>query len=192
MECWEVDKSPKTREEASPKEVNKMSKEFFAILYDFQMFVVQWGEIVAHNNKIAKLLHWIKESLGVINSTWFEWGFAKVTIKVRLLNSFARKETKTKRVWLWLHQVKVYMEMQHLKTNKKWKHFIQILLTEHTWERWMSPKQETLDLLETLAWEGFKLWLDKRFTLHHLVLWDGMELLEFTRGDNRGYLATYV
>jgi hypothetical protein len=23
-------------------------------------------------------------------------------------------------------------------------------------------------------WDEFKLWLNKRFTLHHLVLWDGM------------------
>jgi len=28
--------------------------------------------------------------------------------------------------------------------------------------------------------------------LHHLVLWDGMELLEFTQGDDRDSLATYV
>jgi len=57
----------------------------------------------------------------------------KVTINLKLLDSFARKETKTKRVWLWLHQIEVYMEMQHFKTNKKWKHFIQTLLKEHMW-----------------------------------------------------------
>jgi len=27
---------------------------------------------------------------------------------------------------------------------------------------------------------------------HHLVLWDGMEFLEFTQGDNGGSLATYA
>jgi hypothetical protein len=30
---------------------------------------------------------------------------AKATIKARLLDSFAGKETKTKQMWPWLHQV---------------------------------------------------------------------------------------
>jgi hypothetical protein len=53
----------------------------------------------------------IVEGLGVIDTT-LRWGFAKVAIiKAILLNSFARKETKTKKVWLWLHlQVETYME----------------------------------------------------------------------------------
>jgi hypothetical protein len=41
-------------------------------------------------------------------------------------------------------------------------------------------------------WEEFKLWLNKRFTLHHLVLRDGMEVLELTQEDNRGSLVTYI
>lgn len=41
LERREVDKSPKTQEEASPKEVDKTSKEFLAMLDAFQMFVVQ-------------------------------------------------------------------------------------------------------------------------------------------------------
>jgi hypothetical protein len=41
-------------------------------------------------------------------------------------------------------------------------------------------------------WEEFKLQLDERFTLHHLVLRDGMEFLELTQWDNKGSLATYV
>jgi hypothetical protein len=28
--------------------------------------------------------------------------------------------------------------------------------------------------------------------LHHLVLQDGMEFLEFTQGDDKSFLATYV
>ncbi len=44
----------------------------------------------------------------------------------------------------------------------------------------MSQKQKTLDLLETFTWEEFKLQLDERFTLHHLVFQDSMELLELT------------
>jgi hypothetical protein len=51
------------------------------------------------------------------------------------------------------------------------------------WEWWMS---------QTLTWEEFKLWLDGSFTLHHLMLQDGMELLEFTQGDDMGLLTTYV
>jgi hypothetical protein len=49
---------------------------------------------------------------------------------VRLPNSFAGKETKTKRVWLWLHQVEVYMETQHFNNDKEWIHFAQTLLKE--------------------------------------------------------------
>jgi hypothetical protein len=84
-------------------------------------------------------------------------GFAKVTIKVRLLDSFAGKETKTKWVWSWLHQIEVYVEMQHLEIDKKWIHFIQTMLKEHTWEWWMFHNRETFNLLETLTWEEFKL-----------------------------------
>ncbi|CAM6030436.1 unnamed protein product [Sphagnum balticum] len=44
----------------------------------------------------------------------------------------------------------------------------------------------------TKATIKFKLRLDGRFTLHHLVPRDGMELLEFNQGDDRGSLATYI
>jgi hypothetical protein len=53
------------------------------------------------------------------------------------------------------------------------------------WEWWMSQKQETFDLLETFMWEEFKLRLDGRFTLHHLVPQNGMELFELTQWDNK-------
>jgi hypothetical protein len=53
-------------------------------------------------------------------------------------------------------------------------------------------KQKAPNLLETLTWEEFKLQLDRRFTSYHLVLWDGMKLLEPTQGDNKGSLAAYV
>jgi hypothetical protein len=56
----------------------------------------------------------------------------------------------------------------------------------------MSQKQKTSNLLETLMWEEFKSRLDGRLTLHHHMLWDGMELLELTQGDNMGLLATFV
>jgi hypothetical protein len=50
-------------------------------------------------------------------------GFTKVTIKTKLLNFFARKETKTKQVWPWLHQMDAYMEMQCLEIDKEHIHF---------------------------------------------------------------------
>jgi hypothetical protein len=56
----------------------------------------------------------------------------------------------------------------------------------------MSKKQETLDLLETLNWEEFKLRLDERLTSHHLVLWDEIELLKFTQGHDIGLLVAYI
>jgi hypothetical protein len=56
----------------------------------------------------------IVERLGVINIT-LSGGFTKVTIiKARLLDSFARKETKIKKVQPWLHQIEMYMEIQPL------------------------------------------------------------------------------
>lgn len=41
LERQEVDKSSKTQEEANPKQVDKMSKEFLALLDAFQMFMIQ-------------------------------------------------------------------------------------------------------------------------------------------------------
>jgi hypothetical protein len=79
----------------------------------------------------------IVEGLGAISNAP-SGGFAKATIKVRLPNSFIGKETKTKWIWSWLHQVYVYMETQHLKSDKEWIHFTQTLLKEQSWEWWMS------------------------------------------------------
>jgi hypothetical protein len=53
-------------------------------------------------------------------------------------------------------------------------------------------KQKTRDLLETLTWEEFELQLNRKFMPHHLVLQDGMELLELIQGENKGSLVTYV
>jgi hypothetical protein len=96
-----VDKSPETWEEASPK-VDQTSKEFLAFLDVFWSFVVQEGEPTAENHEMAKLMGRITEGLGVIDGV-LNGGSTKVTIKARLLDSFARKETKTKRVRPWLH-----------------------------------------------------------------------------------------
>jgi hypothetical protein len=68
-----------------------------------------------------KLMNCIAEGLGAIGITP-NGDSTKVTIiKARLPNSFARKETKTKRVWLWLHQVEAYMETQHFKKDISFK-----------------------------------------------------------------------
>jgi hypothetical protein len=79
----------------------------------------------------------IVENLGAISSAP-SGGFAEATIKARLLELFARKETKTKRVCLWVHQVEAYMETQRLKIDKEQIHFIQTLLKVHAWEWRMS------------------------------------------------------
>ncbi len=113
-----------------------MPKEFLALLDAFWTFMVQQGETIAHNHEKTKLMGQITEGLGAINGVP-SGGFAKVTIKARLLDSFARKETKTKRVWLWLQQIETYMEMQSLKIDKEQIHFVHTLLKEHAWEWWM-------------------------------------------------------
>jgi hypothetical protein len=56
LKALKMDKFPKTWEETSPKEVDKMSKELFAILDVFQMFMVQQRETTTHNNKTTKLI----------------------------------------------------------------------------------------------------------------------------------------
>jgi hypothetical protein len=50
---------------------------------------------MTHNQKTFKFMGHIVEGLGAINSAPSA-GFAKVTIKARLLDSFVGKETKTK------------------------------------------------------------------------------------------------
>jgi hypothetical protein len=67
-----------------------------------------------------QLMNCIAEGLGAISIT-LNGDSTKVTIiKARLLNSFTGKETKTKRVWMWLHQVEAYMDYTKLKHT--WKH----------------------------------------------------------------------
>ncbi len=60
--------------------------------------MVQQRETTTQNHEMAKFMAQIAEGLGAIDGVPSE-GFAKVTIKARLTNSFPRKETKTKRVW---------------------------------------------------------------------------------------------
>jgi hypothetical protein len=47
-------------------------------------------------------------------------------------------------------------------------------------------------MLEILPWEEFKLCLNERFTPHHPMLKEGMELLELAQGDKTNSLAHYV
>jgi hypothetical protein len=79
--------------------VGSLSKEFLVLVDVCFVFVVQQGEAIAHNQEIAKLMNRIVENLGVIGNAP-NGGSNKVTIKVRLSNSFTGKETKTKRVRL--------------------------------------------------------------------------------------------
>jgi phage host-nuclease inhibitor protein Gam len=97
----------KREEEAS--RVEKLSKKFLVLMDAFCVFVVQQRKATTQNQKSTKLMNCIVKGLDAIGSTPSE-GFAKATIKVRLLDSFAGKETKTKWVQLWLHKVKAYME----------------------------------------------------------------------------------
>jgi hypothetical protein len=57
LECSEVDKIPKIRkEEINQKEVDKTSKEFFALFNTFQTLVVQQGKITSQNNETMRLM----------------------------------------------------------------------------------------------------------------------------------------
>jgi hypothetical protein len=77
--------------------VEKSFKEFLALVDDFGVFVVQQGEATTQNHEIAKLMNYIMEGLSAIGIAR-SGGCVNATIKVRLPNSFAGKETKTK--WL--------------------------------------------------------------------------------------------
>ncbi len=81
----------------------------------------------------------IAKDLDVIGSAP-SGGFAKVAIKARLLDSFTWKETKTKKMWPWLHQVEAYLKTHHFELDKEWIHFAQTLLKEHMWDWWMFQK----------------------------------------------------
>jgi hypothetical protein len=85
----------------------KSSKEFLAFVDGFCVFMIQQGEATTQNQEITKLMNFIAEGLGAIDNAP-SGHFAKATIKVRLLNSFVRKETK----------VEVYMETQHFKNRQ--------------------------------------------------------------------------
>jgi hypothetical protein len=122
LESFVVNEYLEKHEEEIPK-VEKSSKKFLALVDGFRVFMVQQREATTQNQEIAKLMNFIVEGLGAIDSAP-SGGFAKATVKVKLSDSFVRKETK----------VDVYMETQHLKTEKEHIHFTQTLLKEHVWE----------------------------------------------------------
>jgi len=145
---------------------------------------------MTHNQKTFKFMGHIVEGLGAINSAPSA-GFAKVTIKARLLDSFVGKETKTKWMWPWLHQIEAYMETQRIKINKE-----QIHLPKPRWRSTYGndgcPKRRRC-LTSLKPSYGKSLSSGRtRFTPHHFVLQNGMEFLELTQGDDRGSLAVYV
>jgi hypothetical protein len=61
-------------------------------------------------------------------------GFAKVAMKANFLHSFISKETKTKRVQPWLHEMEVDLKIQHLKSDKERIQFAQTFFREHAWD----------------------------------------------------------
>ncbi len=75
--------------------MEKSSKEFLGLVDALCAFVVQQGKTMIQNQKTSKFMGYIVEGLGTINSAPSA-GFAKVTSKTRLLDSFVGKETKTK------------------------------------------------------------------------------------------------
>ncbi len=62
------------------------------------MFVVQQGKAMTRNQETTKLMNHIAKGFGAIGNN-ASGSFAKATIKVGLLDSFARKVTKTKQMW---------------------------------------------------------------------------------------------
>jgi hypothetical protein len=56
----------------------------------------------------------------------------------------------------------------------------------------MVQKQKKPKLLETFLSKEFNLCPNERFMSHHLVLKEGMELLELAQGDETNPLAHYV
>ncbi len=82
-----MDKFPKKQDEA-PK-VEKSSKEFLILVNAFHVFVVQQGEAMTRNQKIAKLMNRIVKGLGAIGCAP-SGGSTKVTIRA-MLDSFVKK-----------------------------------------------------------------------------------------------------
>jgi hypothetical protein len=93
LKCLIVEKFPEKQEEDAPK-VKNSSKEFLAFV---DVLCVCGPTRGNHYTKPGnnQLMGYIEEGLGTIGSAP-SGGSAKVTIKARLRNSFARKETKTK------------------------------------------------------------------------------------------------
>lgn len=73
MDRRKVDKSPKTWEETSPKEVDKMSKEFFALMF-FESSWCNKGNQRHITTKQPSSLVELWKRLGVIGGTCSKWG----------------------------------------------------------------------------------------------------------------------
>ncbi len=64
---------------------------------------------MTQNQETTKLMNHIAKGLGAISNAP-SGGSAKATINARPPDPFIRKETKTKQVQPWFHQIKTYME----------------------------------------------------------------------------------
>ncbi len=73
---------------------------------------------MTEHGKVTRMWNQIMVRLGVLGIIP-SGGFAKVVMNTRLPDYFIGKEMKTKRTWLWLLQVEVYLETHHFKLDKK-------------------------------------------------------------------------
>jgi hypothetical protein len=78
LEHLVVDKSLEKQEEEAPR-VEKLSKEFLAVVDAFHVFVVQQGEVTTQNQETTKLMNCNAKSLGAIDNAR-NGGSTKATI----------------------------------------------------------------------------------------------------------------
>ncbi len=89
--------------------MEESSKKFLAHVDAFCVFMVRQGKGTTQNQETTKLISHIAKGLGTIGSAP-SGGSAKATIKARLLDSFARKETETKGLYC-LRKRKIEMQI---------------------------------------------------------------------------------
>jgi len=98
--------------------VIKLPKSILDFFNSFKTFMTQHNQTMMQHGKVTRMWNQVMVRLGVLG-TIPSGGFAKVVMNARLHESFIGKEMKTKRTWLWLLQVEVYLETHHLKLDKK-------------------------------------------------------------------------
>jgi hypothetical protein len=69
---------------------------------------------------------------------------------------------------------------------------VQSFLRDHALRWWGIFKEENLEVIVTVTRVGFKAELNVKFTLHHQVLRDELEVLALKQGEESGSLAKHV